>query len=201
MTIPDEQHWLRFPCECVSSRSGYSEPWAAVAQRKLLPDGTKEAILNRVARQPKTIAHLAKELGLSQPSVHGHVGDLVASELLRESPQWKKQYPAERYYEPNFPVVPAEDRAGFEALCQPLAAEVADCFEKALGTLQQRFDETSLAERGWAFADIAQCLYAAVQRGARELLEARGTLPTASTHANGATWLFWAEERQTDAPA
>ena len=51
---------LRFPCECVSGRGGgYSDPWAAIAKHKLLPNGTKEEILNLLAREPRTSSQLA----------------------------------------------------------------------------------------------------------------------------------------------
>ena len=63
MTVPEGFRGLRFPCECVSSRrGGYSEPWAAVAKNKLLPNGTKEEILNLVAQEPRTISQLAEAL-------------------------------------------------------------------------------------------------------------------------------------------
>ena len=44
---------LQFPCECLSIRRGYSDPWAGVTQNKLFKDGTKERVLNAVARRPK----------------------------------------------------------------------------------------------------------------------------------------------------
>src|SRR5215212_2254569 len=90
---------LLFPCECVSAQGEYSDPWASISQNKLLPNGTKEAILNSVAREPKTIAQLASDLGLSQPSIHRHISEMMASELLRESKEWERKYPTERYYE------------------------------------------------------------------------------------------------------
>lgn len=194
MGIADKREWLHFACECVSSRGGYSDPWAGVAQNKLLPDGTKEEILNIVAREPKTIAQLAKELGLSQPSIHTHVGEMMASELLRESVEWEKKYPTERYYEPNFPVVKADERLEFETLCQEMAERVADLFEKRRKQLERAFNSTALAQRGWTFADLTHYLYARVQRDAREILEARGMLPPCAKHRNGAEWIFWAEE-------
>src|SRR5687767_6458069 len=117
MPLRKNRPGLHFPCECVSAESGYSDPWAGIAQHKLLPDGTKERILNSLARQPNTIAGLAKELGLSQPSIHTHMNDLVTSELLRESLEWERRYPAERYYEPNFPVINAADRAAIAQIC------------------------------------------------------------------------------------
>ncbi|HYX42470.1 MAG TPA: hypothetical protein VE821_12270, partial [Pyrinomonadaceae bacterium] len=70
----------------------------------------------------------------------------------------------------------------------------ADSFEKRLPQMRRAFDKTDIAERGWEFSDIAQYLYACVQRGARELLEERGVLPQREKHRNGVAWLFWAEE-------
>ena len=185
---------LQFSCECVSARSGYSDPWAGISQNKLLPDGTKEEILNVVAREPKTIAQLAKELNLSQPSIHTHITEMVASELLRESEEWEKRYPAERYYEPNFPVIKADEGAEFLALCGEMSERVADLFEKKRPQLERTFNQTGLAQRGWKFSDLTQYLYASVQRGARQLLEERGALPPRGQHRNGVEWIFWAEE-------
>ena len=200
MAVPDELKGLRFACECVSARGqGYSDPWANISQNKLLPNGTKEEILNLVAREPKTISQLAGALELSPPSIHTHINDMMKSELLRESEEWEKRYPTERYYEPNFPVIKAEEHAEFEAACRELAKRMADLFEKKRTQLERTFNKTSLNERGWSFSDITQYLYAAVQRGARELLEERGVLPQPEQHQNGVRWVFWAEEPMADA--
>jgi hypothetical protein len=45
----------------------------------------------------------------------------MKSELLRESVEWKKKYPAERYYEANFPVFKAEECEEFRSLCEEMA--------------------------------------------------------------------------------
>ena len=190
---------LRFPCECVSIQRGYSDPWAGVTQNKLLMDGTKERVLNAVARQPKTIALLAKELGLSQPTIHTHVNDLLNSELLCESAVREKKHPAENYYEPNFPVIKAADRAAFEPICQALSKRLADLFESQQTPLKRVMEKTGLADQEWEFSDLAQYLYACVQRGARKLLEERGVLPLREKHKNDAEWLFWAEEANSSA--
>ena len=190
----DDYTGLQFACDCVSGKGDYSDPWASIAKNKLLPNGTKEDILNSVYMQPKTIAQLAKELDLSQPTIHRHINELMASELLRESEEWERRYPTERYYEPNFPVVKAEERAKFEAICREMAERVADLFEKRRKQLESAFDKTDLAKRGWTFADITQYLYASVQRGAREMLEERGALVQREKHSNGVEWVFWAEE-------
>src|SRR5712691_2700869 len=126
MGISDEFKSLQFPCECVSGgRGGYSDPWAEITKNRLLPDGTKEEILNLVARKPKTISQLAEALDLTPPSVHTHINDMMKSELLRESEEWEKKYPTERYYEPNFPVFKAEECAEFRTLCEEMAQQVA----------------------------------------------------------------------------
>src|SRR5215213_251956 len=161
MTVPEGLKGLRFPCECVSSRrGGYSDPWAEVTKNRLLPNGTKEEILNLVAREPKTISQLAEALSLSSPSVFAHVNDMMRSELLRESEEWEKKHPTERYYEPNFPVFRTEDCAEFEAVCQEMAEQVAALFEKRRLQMEGAFRQTSFASRGWELTDVTQCLYA-----------------------------------------
>jgi DNA-binding transcriptional ArsR family regulator len=200
MSVPDGMDGLRFPCECVSARrGGYSDPWAAVTKQKLLPDGTKEEILNLLAREPKTISQLAKKLKLKPASVHAHVNDMMKSELLRESVEWEKKHPTERYYEPNFPVFRAEDCTEFEELCQEMAQQVVALFEKKRPQMEQAFARTGFPDHGWELADVTQCLYANMQRRARAMLEQRGALRPREKHANGADWVFWAEEPRADA--
>jgi DNA-binding transcriptional ArsR family regulator len=194
MSIPDGFEGLRFACECVSSRrGGYSDPWAGIAKNKLMPDGTKEEVLNLVAQEPKTISQLAQALDLSAPSVHTHVTEMMKSELLREAVEWEKAHPAEKYYEPNFPVLKAEARAEFEKVCAALSEQVADLFEKKLPQMERAFGQTDLIKEGWAFSDVTQYLYACVQRGARQVLEERSTLQPCEKHKNGVAWVFWAE--------
>jgi DNA-binding transcriptional ArsR family regulator len=196
MSVSNGGRRLEFACECVSAIGGYSDPWAAIAQNRLLPDGTKEQILTLVAHEPRTIAQLAAELELSKPSVHTHVSEMVASELLREAEAWEKKHPAERYYEPNFPVVDRDGRAELEAVCGELADRVAELFEECLPAMREVFEKTSLGEQGWRFEDLSQYLYAKTQRAAREQLEARGTVKPRAPHRNGVEWVFWAESAE-----
>jgi DNA-binding transcriptional ArsR family regulator len=199
MGIPDNHQALRFPCECVSAANGgYSDPWTDITKNKLLPNGTKEEILNLLAREPKTISQLAEALKLSPPSIHTHVNHMIKSELLRESVEWKKKYPAERYYEPNFPVFKAEECEEFRALCEEMAEQVAKVFERNRTKIERAFKRTGFANQGWGFSDITQCLYANMQRGARSLLEQRGLLSPPQKRTNGAQWIFWAEEPETN---
>lgn len=187
---------LRFPCECVSNlRSGYSDPWADVTKRKLLPNGTKEQIVNLLAQEPRTISQLAQALDLSAPSVHTHVNDMLKSELLRESEEFEKKHPTERYYEPNFPIFQAEECAEFKSMCEEMAEQIAALFEKRRAKMERAFQKTSLPAHGWTFADVTHCLYTNMYRSARTLLEERGLLTAPEKHANGAEWIFWAEQR------
>jgi len=179
-------------------RGGYSDPWSEITKNKLLPNGTKEEILNLVASQPKTISQLAEALDLSPPSVHTHINDMMKSELLRESEEWEKKYPTERYYEPNFPVFKAEECAEFRTLCEEMAQQVVALFERKRAKMERAFRRTRLANQGWEFSDITQCLYANMQRGARTLLEQRGMLSPRQKHKNGAEWIFWAQEPEAD---
>ena len=188
---------LRFPCECVSSLpGGYTDPWADVTKRKLLPDGTKEQIVTLVANEPKTLSQLAQALNLSPPSVHTHINDMLKSELLRESEEYEKKHPTERYYEPNFPIFKAEECAEFQTLCDEMAQQLANLFERRQAKIEKAFRKTSLPDHGWELFDIAHCLYANMYRSARTLLEERGLLSSREKHANGAEWIFWAEERE-----
>jgi DNA-binding transcriptional ArsR family regulator len=198
MSVPSGYKGLRFPCECVSSRhGGYSDPWAGITKHKLLPNGTKEEILNILSQGPNTITQIAEELGLSPPSVHTHVTDMLRSELLREAVEWQKTHPAERYYEPNFPIIKDDEAKELCKLCDSLGEKVAELFKKHRRQLETAFSATPLPDRGWEFADIAQFIFASVQRNARSQLEEDGMLAAARPHRNGVDWVFWAEEAST----
>ena len=62
----------------------------------------------------------------------------------------------------------------------------------------KRYAKTPLINQGWEFSDITQCLYANMQRSARTLLEERGVLSPRQKHKNGAQWIFWAQEPETN---
>jgi DNA-binding transcriptional ArsR family regulator len=178
------------------SRGGYTDPWADITKRKLLPNGTKEQILTLLAEEPKTISQLAHALNLSAPSVHTHINDMLNSELLRESEEFEKRHPSERYYEPNFPVFKTQECAEFRALCDEMAQQLATLFERRRAKMEKAFRNTELSAHGWKLTDVTQCLYANMYRKARTLLEEQGLLTPRQKHANGAEWIFWAEEQE-----
>ena len=127
------------------------------------------------------------------PSVPTHVNEMVKSELLRESEEYEKRHPSERYYEPNFPVIKAEECEEFRGLCDEMAQQLATLFERRRAKIERAFNRTNLAEHGWEVSDVTQCLYANMYRSARALLEQRSVLTPRQKHGNGAEWIFWAE--------
>jgi predicted transcriptional regulator len=174
-------------------RENYSDPWSPISQNRLFRDGTKEDILNLIATEPKTISQLAKALNLSPPSIHTQVNELLASELIRDSAEWEKLHPKERYYEPNFPVVNAAECAEMEKICGEISDAIADMIEMARPEFDAAFAKTPLPARGWTMDDLSQCLFARIQRTARRKLEERGAIKPAQAHRNGVAWSFWAE--------
>ncbi len=199
MSVPEGFNGLRFPCECVSSREGaYSDPWAEITKNRLLPNGTKEQILNVLAEGPNTITQIAEALSLSAPSVHTHVTDMLRSELLREAVDWEKTHPAERYYELNFPVFKADECEEFRALCEEMSKELVKLFEKKHQKMERAFRKTGLSEQGWELTDVTPCLFANMYRGARTRLEEQGLMASREKHKNDARWIFWAEEAETN---
>jgi hypothetical protein len=119
---------------------------------------------------------------------------MLQSELLRESEEFEKRHPSERYYEPNFPVFKTEECAEFRDLCNEMAQQLANLFERRRASMERAFRKTNLSAHGWELSDVTQCLYANMYRNARTLLEQRGLLKPRQQHANGAEWIFWAEE-------
>ena len=123
---------------------------------------------------------------------------MLKSELLRESQEYEKRHPTERYYEPNFPVFKAEECAEFKSLCSEMAEQLATLFTRHQAKIERAFRKTTLPEHGWQLKDVTQCLYANMYRSARTLLEQQGLLAPPAKHRNGAEWIFWAEEREQE---
>ena len=69
---------------------------------------------------------------------------MLRSELLREAVKWEKTHSAERYYEPNFPVIKAEECAEFGALCEEMSKELVNLFKRKRQKVERAFRTTSL---------------------------------------------------------
>ena len=89
---------LQFACDCVSHlHTTIRDPWSYVSRAGLISNETKEIILNKTYREPKTVTQLAKEIGLSQPAIHKHVQELLANDMLREASDANHSYPGQAF--------------------------------------------------------------------------------------------------------
>jgi DNA-binding transcriptional ArsR family regulator len=194
---------LQFACDCVSHlHQPTRDPWSYVSRAGLISSETKEIILNKTYREPKTVTQLAKEIGLSQPAIYKHVKELLASDMLREAhlPDAEKTYRVEKYYEPKFPVLLEEDVAQLEPVCRKIAQRIAAIYWEHRDELQEAFTGCSLEQRGYALEDILDFLYSKIRRIGRELLDEQGFFPALPVHQNGSRWVYWAEEFEIEAP-
>ncbi len=192
---------LQFACDCVSKlHDAKRDPWSHVSRAGLISNETKEIILNKTYRQPKTVTQLAKEIGLSQPAIHKHVKELLASDMLRAASMSdsEKTYRVERYYEPNFPVLLSEDLEQLEPICDKIANKIAGILWKHKDDLKKSFRGSSLEERGYAIEDILDFLYSKIRRKGRDVLGEQGFFPELPIHKDGSRWVYWAEEIENE---
>ena len=195
---------LQFACDCVSHLyQPIRDPWSYVSRAGLISSETKEIILNKTYRQPKTVTQLAKEIGLSQPAIYKHVQELLASDMLQEAhlPDEEKTYRVEKYYEPSFPVLLREDVDHLEPACREVAQRIAEIYWEYREELQGAFPGCSLERRGYALEDILDYLYSKIRRLGREILEEQGFFPELPTHRDGSRWVYWAEEIEIEEPS
>jgi DNA-binding transcriptional ArsR family regulator len=207
MTSQEEQHSpsciLQFACDCVSHlRQPIRDPWSYVSRAGLISSETKEIILNKTYREPKTVTQLAKEIGLSQPAIYKHVKELLASDMMREAhlPDAEKSYRVEKYYEPNFPVLLKGDVAQMEPVCRKVAESIAEIYWQHQDELREAFAGSSLEQRGYALEDILDYLYSKIRRLGREILDQQGFFPPLPAHRDGSRWVYWAEEEELEQP-
>lgn len=188
---------LQFACDCVSHLyQPIRDPWSYVSRAGLISSETKEIILNKTYRQPKTVTQLAKEIGLSQPAIYKHVQEMLASDMLKEAglPDEEKTYRVEKYYEPKFPVLLEEDVAQLEPICRKVAQHIAEVYWEHRDEIQEAFAGCSLEARGYRLEDILDYLYSKIRRLGRVVLDEQGFFPELPTHQNGSRWVYWAEE-------
>ncbi len=188
---------LQFACDCVSQLHNIvRDPWSHVSRAGLISSETKEIILNKTYRHPKTVTQLAKEIGLSQPAIHKHVKELLHNDMLRAVTvsDEKKNYRVEQYYEPNFPVLLMKDLSQLEPACHKAAQRIADIFWEHRDELEAAFAGSSLEKKGYAVEDILDFLYSKIRRMGREILDEQGFFPELPTHKDGSRWVYWAEE-------
>jgi DNA-binding transcriptional ArsR family regulator len=203
MSSPEgkEPRILQFACDCVSHlHQPMRDPWSYVTRAGLISSETKEIILNKTYREPKTVTQLAKEIGLSQPAIYKHVQELLASDMMREAalPDAEKTYRVEKYYEPNFPILLEEDVAQLEPVCREIAERITEVYWEHREDLENAFAGGSLEKRGYSLEDILDYLYSKIRRIGRSLLDEQGFFPELPEHRDGSRWVYWAEEIQLD---
>jgi DNA-binding transcriptional ArsR family regulator len=194
---------LQFACDCVSHLyQPVRDPWSYVSRAGLISNETKEIILNKTYRQPKTVTQLAREIGLSQPAIYKHVQELLASDLLREAdlPSAEKSYRVEKYYKPTFPVLLVDDVAQLEPVCRQVAQRIAAIYWQHLDDLQEAFAGCSLEAHGYTLEDILDFLYSKIRRMGRQILDEQGFFPELPQHRDGSRWVYWAEEIELAEP-
>jgi DNA-binding transcriptional ArsR family regulator len=188
---------LQFACDCVSFlHRPMRDPWSYVTRAGLISSETKETILNKTYRDPKTVTQLANEIGLSQPAIYKHVKELLVSDMLREAhlPDAEKAYRVEKYYEPNFPILLKEDVAELAPVSRKIAQHLAQVFWEHRDELEEAFSGSSLEKRGYTLEDILDYLYSRIRRMGRHVLDEQGFFPELPAHPDGSRWVYWAEE-------
>ena len=79
-----------------------------------------------------------------------------------------------------------------------MSKELVKLFEKKRQKMERAFRKTGLSEQGWKLTDLTPCLFANMYRRARTGLEKQGLMTSRKKHKNGARWIFWAEEAETN---
>lgn len=183
---------LKFSCSCMNSSD---DPWSYVSRSGSLSSETRQIIINRIYKEPKTVTQLAKEIGLSQPAIHKHVAELLKEGLIREVEVSisERLFKREKYYSPTFPVVLKSDLGVLGPILAEIVEDVSEVIRKNVGRLKTVFDKTSLPKRQWAFEELTFFLYKKITDLAREKFEREGFFPEIPVR-NEEKWVFWAEE-------
>jgi len=189
-----EPHILRYSCNCISSDS-VDDPWSYISRAGSLSSETRQIVINKIYKEPKTVTQLAKEIGLSQPAIHKHVAELSKEGLIKEAevPTSEKEFKREKYYSPTFPVILKSDLHALEPILTEIVEQVSKTIKKNKPQLKTAFDKTSLPKRQWTFEDLTFFLYKKITDLTREKLEQEGLFPEIPLR-NEEKWVFWAEE-------
>jgi DNA-binding transcriptional ArsR family regulator len=150
---------------------------------------TRERLVAALAERPRTVAQLAGEFGLSQPTTLEQVRRALRDGLIVEVevPREQRRSAGERYYAPAVPVVRRVDRDLLEPACQALAAELADALSKRRGDLVAAFALTHLSRDGWEFSDLWPYLQDILFRLALE--RADGLVERSPAPPHGLAWI------------
>jgi DNA-binding transcriptional ArsR family regulator len=126
----------------------------------------RERLVAALAERPQTVAQLAANFGLSQPTVLDHVRRALRDGVIIEvevAPT-ERRFAAERYYAPTVPVIRVQDRELIESACRAVAHDIAASMVAHRADLEAAFAMTTLAREGWAFADLEPYLDEMIRR-------------------------------------
>lgn len=149
----------------------------------------RERLVAALSDQPKTVAQLATEFGLSQPTMLEQVRRALRDGLIAEvdvAPQ-QRRFPGERYYAPAVPVISQIDRELLETACRPIADHMAGALLQSRADLLAAFSLTHLAQQGWEPDDLWPYLQETIFRLTLEQV-AHVVTPT-SLPAHGLAWV------------
>ncbi len=155
----------------------------------------RERLVAALAERPRTVAQLAQEFGLAQPTMLDQVRRAQRDGLIVEVevPIEQRRTTGERYYAPTVPVIRQTDRELLEPACRALASEMANAVAEQRGDLLAAFAMTHLARDGWEFADLWPYIHEMVFRLTLEQIDDVAALATATSHG-----LAWVEEVPDD---
>ncbi|MDQ3547685.1 MAG: helix-turn-helix domain-containing protein [Chloroflexota bacterium] len=149
----------------------------------------RERLVAALAGRPRTVAQLANDFGLSQPTMLDQVrralrdGLIVEVEVLPE----QRRTAGERYYAPTVPVIRQADRELLEPACRALANEMATALAGQRGDLLAAFAMTHLARDGWEFSDLWPFIQEIVFRLTLEQMD--GLIAPTAVARHGLAWV------------
>lgn len=149
----------------------------------------REQLVAALADRPRTVAQLARQFGLSQPSMLERVRRAVRDGLVVEVeiPDEERRFVAERYYAPAVPVIRGPDRELLAAACRVVAGDIASSMTSNMGDLHAAFAMTALAGDRWSFDDIWPYMLDTINRLVEERMA--GVLRPPEVAEHGLAWV------------
>lgn len=150
---------------------------------------TRERLVAALAERPRTVAQLARQVGLAQPTMLEQVRRAIRDGLIVEVdvPMDHRRTAGERFYAPAVPVIRQADKELLEPACRALAIEMATALTEQRGDLLAAFAMTHLARDGWDFPAIWPYIHEMVFRLTIEQLD--GLIASNLEASHGLAWV------------